>query len=72
MEAEKATSRNSAIVVTTAFGEEVGDEILEMYFENKRRSGGGTIESYVKKDQQVIITFQEEQGMIVCYEFYAA
>ncbi|XP_005049681.1 PREDICTED: poly [ADP-ribose] polymerase 14 [Ficedula albicollis] len=32
-----------------------------MYFENKRRSGGGDIESYVKKDEQVIITFQDEQ-----------
>ncbi|RMC18752.1 hypothetical protein DUI87_04648 [Hirundo rustica rustica] len=61
LEAEKATSKNSAVVVTTAFGEEIEDEILEMYFENKRKSGGGTIESYVKKDQQVIITFQDEQ-----------
>ncbi|KAL2302153.1 hypothetical protein Nmel_009570 [Mimus melanotis] len=60
LEAEKATSRNS-VVVTTAFGEEIEDEILEMYFENKRKSGGGTIESYVKKDEQVIITFQNEQ-----------
>ncbi|XP_058695342.1 protein mono-ADP-ribosyltransferase PARP14-like isoform X1 [Poecile atricapillus] len=61
LDTEKATSRNSAIVVTTAFGEEIEDEILEMYFENKRKSGGGVIESFVKKDQQVIITFQDEQ-----------
>ncbi|CAN8218485.1 unnamed protein product [Coccothraustes coccothraustes] len=61
LEAEKATSRTSAVVVTTAFGEEIEDEILEMYFESKRRSGGGPIESYVKKDDQVIITFQDEQ-----------
>ncbi|XP_018766846.3 protein mono-ADP-ribosyltransferase PARP14-like isoform X2 [Serinus canaria] len=61
LEAEKATSRNSAVVVTTAFGEKIEDEILEMYFESKRRSGGGPIESYVKKDDQVIITFQNEQ-----------
>ncbi|XP_041329046.1 protein mono-ADP-ribosyltransferase PARP14-like isoform X1 [Pyrgilauda ruficollis] len=61
LEAEKATSGNSAVVVTTAFGEEIEDEILEMYFESKRRSGGGPIESYVKKDDQVIITFQDEQ-----------
>ncbi|XP_071291435.1 protein mono-ADP-ribosyltransferase PARP14-like isoform X3 [Agelaius tricolor] len=61
LEAEKATSRNSAVVVTTAFGEKIEDEFLEMYFESKRRSGGGPIESYVKKDDQVIITFQDEQ-----------
>ncbi|XP_063256979.1 protein mono-ADP-ribosyltransferase PARP14-like [Prinia subflava] len=61
LEAEKATSKNSAVVVTTAFGEEIEDEILEMYFENKKKSGGGPIESCVKKDQQVIITFQDEQ-----------
>ncbi|XP_062354386.1 protein mono-ADP-ribosyltransferase PARP14-like [Cinclus cinclus] len=61
LEAEKATTKNSAVVVTTAFGEEIEEEILEMYFENKRKSGGGPIESYVKKDEQVIITFQDEQ-----------
>ncbi|XP_010291658.1 PREDICTED: poly [ADP-ribose] polymerase 14-like [Phaethon lepturus] len=32
-----------------------------MYFENKKKSGGGTIESYIKKDQQMIITFQDEE-----------
>ncbi|XP_059331487.1 protein mono-ADP-ribosyltransferase PARP14-like [Ammospiza nelsoni] len=61
LEAEKATSRTSAVVVTTAFGKEIEHEILEMYFESKRRSGGGPIKSSVKKDDQVIITFQEEQ-----------
>ncbi|XP_054029467.1 protein mono-ADP-ribosyltransferase PARP14 [Dryobates pubescens] len=60
LEAEKATSRKS-IIVTTAFGEEIEDEVVEMYFENKKKSGGGTIESYVKKDQQIIITFQDEE-----------
>ncbi|KAI1237332.1 Poly [ADP-ribose] polymerase 14, partial [Lamprotornis superbus] len=64
LEAEKATSKNSAVVVTTAFGEKIEDEILEMYFENKRKSGGGPIEAYVKKDEQVIITFQDEQVVL--------
>ncbi|XP_009977362.1 PREDICTED: poly [ADP-ribose] polymerase 14-like, partial [Tauraco erythrolophus] len=32
-----------------------------MYFENKKRSGGGAIESYLRKDQQVILTFQDEE-----------
>uniref|UniRef100_A0A8C4TQ10 Poly [ADP-ribose] polymerase n=1 Tax=Falco tinnunculus TaxID=100819 RepID=A0A8C4TQ10_FALTI len=32
-----------------------------MYFENKKKSGGGAIESYVKKDQQMIISFQDEE-----------
>nr|XP_009491491.1 PREDICTED: poly [ADP-ribose] polymerase 14 [Pelecanus crispus] len=32
-----------------------------MYFENKKKSGGGAIESYIKKDQQMIITFQDEE-----------
>ncbi|XP_054237374.1 protein mono-ADP-ribosyltransferase PARP14-like [Indicator indicator] len=59
-EAEKATSRKS-IIVTTAFGEEIEDEVVEMYFENKKKSGGGTIESYIKKNQEIIITFQDEE-----------
>ncbi|XP_074766638.1 protein mono-ADP-ribosyltransferase PARP14-like [Athene noctua] len=61
LEVEKATSRKSVIVVTTASGEDIEDEIVEMYFENKKKSGGGTIESYIKKDQQIIITFQNEE-----------
>ncbi|XP_074450148.1 protein mono-ADP-ribosyltransferase PARP14-like isoform X2 [Larus michahellis] len=61
LEVEKATSRRSAILVTTASGEEIEDEIVEMYFENKKKSGGGAIESYIKKDQQMIITFQDEE-----------
>ncbi|XP_010133542.1 PREDICTED: poly [ADP-ribose] polymerase 14-like [Buceros rhinoceros silvestris] len=32
-----------------------------MYFENKKKSGGGAIESFVTKDQQMIITFQDEE-----------
>ncbi|XP_009994325.1 PREDICTED: poly [ADP-ribose] polymerase 14 [Chaetura pelagica] len=32
-----------------------------MYFENKKKSGGGLIETYVKKDQQMIITFKDEE-----------
>ncbi|XP_053925815.1 protein mono-ADP-ribosyltransferase PARP14 isoform X2 [Cuculus canorus] len=59
--AENAASRKSVIVVTTAPGEEIEDEIVEMYFENKNKSGGGTIESFVKKDQQIFITFQNEE-----------
>ncbi|XP_069717592.1 protein mono-ADP-ribosyltransferase PARP14 isoform X2 [Phaenicophaeus curvirostris] len=61
LKAEKAASRKSVIVVTTASGEEIEDEIVEMYFENKKKSGGGLIKSYVKKDQQMFITFQNEE-----------
>ncbi|XP_009696676.1 PREDICTED: poly [ADP-ribose] polymerase 14-like [Cariama cristata] len=32
-----------------------------MYFENKKKSGGGPMESYIKKDRQMIITFQDEE-----------
>ncbi|XP_075613237.1 protein mono-ADP-ribosyltransferase PARP14 isoform X2 [Balearica regulorum gibbericeps] len=60
LEAEKATSRKS-VIVTTAFGKEIEDEIVEMYFENKKKSGGGTIQSCIKKGQQMIITFQDEE-----------
>nr|XP_009675518.1 PREDICTED: poly [ADP-ribose] polymerase 14 [Struthio camelus australis] len=32
-----------------------------MYFENKKKSGGGPIKSYGRRDQQIIITFQNEE-----------
>lgn len=69
LEAE-TDSRNSVIVVTTAPGEEIEDEVVEMYFENKKKSGGGPIKSWVRKDQLMIITFHDKEGMIVSYGCY--
>lgn len=64
LEAE-TDSRNSVIVVTTAPGEEIEDEVVEMYFENKKKSGGGAIKSWVRMDRQMIITFHDKEGIIV-------
>ncbi|XP_025943186.1 poly [ADP-ribose] polymerase 14-like, partial [Apteryx rowi] len=61
LRAETTASGESIIVVTTASGEEIEDEIVEMYFENKKKSGGGPIKSFIRKDQQIIITFQDEE-----------
>ncbi|XP_062434814.1 protein mono-ADP-ribosyltransferase PARP14-like [Rhea pennata] len=61
LRAETTVSGESVIVVTTASGEEIEDEIVEMYFENKKKSGGGPIKSCIRKDQQIIITFQDKE-----------
>ncbi|XP_035188306.1 protein mono-ADP-ribosyltransferase PARP14-like isoform X1 [Oxyura jamaicensis] len=60
LEAE-TDSRSSVIAVTTAAGEEIEDEVVEMYFENKKKSGGGPIKSWVRKDQLMIITFHNKE-----------
>ncbi|XP_038038196.2 protein mono-ADP-ribosyltransferase PARP14 isoform X1 [Anas platyrhynchos] len=60
LEAE-TDSRNSVIVVTTAPGEEIEDEVVEMYFENKKKSGGGAIKSLVRKDRLIFITFHDKE-----------
>ena len=41
------------------------DELLEMYFENKRRSGGGKVECVeLLGDGDAIVTFKESNGKI--------
>ncbi|KYO18144.1 poly [ADP-ribose] polymerase 14 isoform A [Alligator mississippiensis] len=58
---EMTSSKEFAVVVTTATGEDIEDDLLEMYFENKKRSGGGPIKSYVRDEQQIFITFEKEE-----------
>ncbi|XP_062972713.1 protein mono-ADP-ribosyltransferase PARP14-like [Elgaria multicarinata webbii] len=57
---ELTAQEDFSVVVETAEGEEIEAEILEMYFENKKRSAGGPITSCVKDSQQFIITFENK------------
>lgn len=43
---------------------------MEMYFENKKKSGGGAIKSLVRKDRLIFITFHDKEGIIVSYGCY--
>lgn len=56
--------------IVTASGEEIEEEIVEMYFENKKRSGGGPIKSCVKDGQRLIITFEKEEGIFMRRVFW--
>lgn len=40
----------------------VDEELLCLYFENKRRSGGGPLESVDRKGDSVILVFEDAQG----------
>uniref|UniRef100_A0A8D2IST3 Poly [ADP-ribose] polymerase n=1 Tax=Varanus komodoensis TaxID=61221 RepID=A0A8D2IST3_VARKO len=53
-------TQDFSVMVETAAGEKIENEIVEMYFENKKRSGGGTIKSCVKDGEQFIITFEDK------------
>ncbi|XP_061464996.1 protein mono-ADP-ribosyltransferase PARP14-like isoform X2 [Rhineura floridana] len=60
--AEKlANQEEFCVVIVTPIGEEVDEDIVEMYFENKKRSGGGPIKSCVKDGKQLIITFESKE-----------
>ncbi|XP_048342505.1 protein mono-ADP-ribosyltransferase PARP14-like [Sphaerodactylus townsendi] len=52
------------VEIVTAAGEDIEEEIVEMYFENKKRSGGGPIKSCVKDGQRLIITFEKEEDAL--------
>ncbi|XP_006137712.2 protein mono-ADP-ribosyltransferase PARP14 [Pelodiscus sinensis] len=58
---EMPSSEQSTVAIVTAPGEEIDDELVSMYFENKIRSGGGPIKSCVRNNQQIIITFENAE-----------
>ncbi|XP_030436581.1 protein mono-ADP-ribosyltransferase PARP14 isoform X1 [Gopherus evgoodei] len=58
---EMTSSEQSTIVIITAPGEEIGDDLVSTYFENKMWSGGGPIKSCVRDNQQIIITFENAE-----------
>ena len=58
----KDTIDLSSILVTNLKPTD-SDSLLKMYFENKRRSGGGSIQAIKRRDQTVgIVTFEEPEG----------
>lgn len=40
----------------------VDEELLSLYFENKRRSGGGPLVSIKKKGDSAVLVFEEAEG----------
>uniref|UniRef100_A0A674JBP7 Poly [ADP-ribose] polymerase n=1 Tax=Terrapene triunguis TaxID=2587831 RepID=A0A674JBP7_9SAUR len=58
---ETTSSEQSTVVIITAPGEEIDDDLVSMYFENRMRSGGGPIKSCVRNNQQIIITFENAE-----------
>lgn len=40
----------------------VDEELLSLYFENKRRSGGGLLTSLERRDDRVLLVFEEASG----------
>uniref|UniRef100_A0A8C8SR85 Poly [ADP-ribose] polymerase n=1 Tax=Pelusios castaneus TaxID=367368 RepID=A0A8C8SR85_9SAUR len=58
---EMTSAEEYTVVIATASGEEIDDELVEMYFENKMRSGGGPIKSCVRENQQIIMTFEKAE-----------
>ncbi|XP_043380894.1 protein mono-ADP-ribosyltransferase PARP14 isoform X6 [Chelonia mydas] len=58
---EMTSSEQSTVVIITAPGEEIDDDLVSMYLENKMRSGGGPIKSCIRNNQQIIITFENAE-----------
>ncbi|XP_026563853.1 poly [ADP-ribose] polymerase 14, partial [Pseudonaja textilis] len=55
-----AIQEGFSIVVTADAGREIQIDFLELYFENKKHSGGGPVKSCIKDGQQFIVTFENE------------
>lgn len=57
-----AIQEGFSVVVTADSSSEIQVDILELYFENKRHSGGGPVKSCIKDGQQFIVTFEKKAG----------
>lgn len=45
----------------------VDQELLALYFENKRRSGGGPLVSVEKRGHRAVVVFQETEGEYILF-----
>lgn len=55
-------SQENRTVEVLGVPEEVEDELLYLYFENKRRSGGGNLVSVELEGSRALLLFEEAEG----------
>ena len=48
----------------SGYPEGTTSEQLMIYFQSRRRSGGGDVEDIELQEGQAVITFEQEQGML--------
>uniref|UniRef100_A0A665V4K7 RRM domain-containing protein n=1 Tax=Echeneis naucrates TaxID=173247 RepID=A0A665V4K7_ECHNA len=56
------TNLEERTVEVLALPEYVDDELLSLYFENKRRSGGGSLLSLERKGDRAILVFEDTEA----------
>ena len=51
------------------FNRSISQQKLEMFFSNKKKSGGGEIESmeFISEEGKLLITFKDVEGKGICY-----
>lgn len=52
------------VVEVLGLPEDVDDELLSLYFENKRRSGGGPLVSVEKTEDRALLVFEEAEAAV--------
>ena len=60
-------SQATCAILVEGIDSNTGKDVLEMFFENKKRSGGGEIEriQMFPKDGRAIIRFADKEGKVV-------
>ena len=52
-------------VIVDDVPDDVDTDDLDLYFCSKKHSGGGPVDTIARKSNQVIVEFEEEQGMCI-------
>ena len=53
----------SCIVKVTGYENDISEDTLLLYFENKRRSGGGDVMFIRKEENRSLVNFKQTEGM---------
>jgi len=66
--AEVAHEVKQSKVVVCGVEQRISENILTMYFENTKRSGGGTIRNLtvLAEEKKAIIEFEDAEGVLIC------
>jgi hypothetical protein len=52
-------------IVVLGITDDMTDDLIRLYFENEKRSGGGDIVGFSRKESCVIITFEHREGNLL-------
>ena len=64
-------STSTTAILVSGIKQTTDEEVLKLFFENRRRSGGGPVQNvdYRKSTGRAVITFYDDKGILAMFKF---